>query len=446
MQDHNHEKLHPPPIFDLKKADINQFYSYVEALMASYPKKLESIVLINIEIDNIEFILRIFGPGVRNELITSVGKIIAELIPPDISLFHINQFRFAVVATDIEFNQAITLVERLIEHLEAAITIEKNTLYAHIKIGICQFPNNAEDVNELVRKAAFASHTAKEEKKSYAIYNQQKDDWEKHQFRLLTNFKTALETNDELRIALQPIVCLKSGKCVSAESLIRWNHPELGNIPPNHFLPYVEQSVLITPFTEFSISATLKAHTLLAKSGYEGSLSINLSTMVFRLNTLFSKISELIGFYNVKPEQITFEITETAIMEHPKSAIYTLNQLREIGCKISIDDFGTGHSSLAYLADLPVNVIKIDQYFIQDIERSSNQAIISTTATLAEKLGMKTVAEGIETQLQFETCKELGVNYGQGYFFSKPVFKEQFDKWLKKNTHSNLQLVENKVN
>jgi diguanylate cyclase len=279
------------------------------------------------------------------------------------------------------------------------------------------------------------------EKADYAIYNQEKDDWEKHQFRLLTDCRQALDNTGELNCALQPIICLSSGKCISVESLIRWNHPELGNVPPNHFLPYVEQSALIMPFTEVTIASSLQLHTYFAKKGYDGNISINLSTMVFRINKLFSRISELINFYNVKSDNISFEITETAIMEHPKAAIYMLNQLRELGCKISIDDFGIGHSSLAYLADLPIDTIKIDQYFVSEIDKKSNMSIIYTTATHADKLGLKTVAEGIETENQYNICKELGVNYGQGYYFAKPLLKQDFSLWLKNKHSAKMRLV-----
>jgi EAL domain-containing protein (putative c-di-GMP-specific phosphodiesterase class I) len=184
------------------------------------------------------------------------------------------------------------------------------------------------------------------------------------------------------------------------------------------------------PLTEATLGIGMQTLKHLASKGFTGSVAVNLSTSLFRNPDLLEKVEDIMRYHNINPERLHLEITETGIMEHPNRASNVLQEFRNWGCKISVDDFGTGHSSLAYLADLPIDIIKIDKHFIQNLSRPGNEAIVSATAMLAGKLGLASVAEGIEEKAQFDKCRELGVTYGQGYYIAHPLPRAELLTWL----------------
>jgi len=297
-------------------------------------------------------------------------------------------------------------------------------------VGISNYPNHADSISELVRTSVFACHQARKLHTDIATFDSELDEQERHRFRLMLDLERALQNNGEVQLAYQPQVHLSSGECVGAEGLCRWHHPMLGMIPPMHFLPFVEQTSLMMPFTEATLSAGLGELAIWQKQGFEGSVAINLSPALFRRPDLLDRLLDHFRFSNVSLESVHFEVTETGIIEQPNRAINTLTELRNRGSRISVDDFGTGHSSLAYLADLPINTIKIDKHFIQNLSKPWGEAIVGAATTLGQKLGLTTVAEGIETESDYQRCRELGVNIGQGYYIGRPMPREDFQRWL----------------
>lgn len=418
---------------------ISHFYKEIGEQISTANDGIESIVLLNIEIDNLEFVLRSFGPVKRNEIINKVGEIIHASMDTDARLYHISQFRFAMLLFDTRFKRAVNLTKKLIAKLEKSTNINGIDFDIDIKIGISHYPNHAEDIYELVRTAAFACYIARKTHSDYATYEAKLDEWENYQMQLLTDIRTSLENQNDIRLALQPIVNLTNGNCEKVEGLCRWTHPELGPIAPGDFLPYVEQSPLIFNLTENTLELGLELLAGFSESENPCNIAINLSAKVFKNPNLLDLIKEQLNFFNIDMEKLIFEITETNIMEHPKGSVKFLKSLKDLGCKIAIDDFGTGHSSLAYIADLPIDIIKIDQCFIREIHRPQNQAIICAAVSLADKLNLETVAEGIEDSRQYEKCCDLGIKYGQGYFIGKPMDSDDFQSWYLANTVSRHQ-------
>ncbi|MFT5320220.1 MAG: EAL domain-containing protein (putative c-di-GMP-specific phosphodiesterase class I) [Pseudohongiellaceae bacterium] len=411
------------------------FVRDLQALMDNKDYPEQSIILLNIEIENIGFILRTFGPDVCDKIISELANKISSVtssVNTNYSkyLYHLNHFRFAQILIDCNLRTAFDLTKILVKELEDSVSVDDIHFNVDIKIGISQYPNHADNVSELIRTAAFASHLARKGNHDYAMYDSVKDTWEKYQFRLLTDVERALTSLNEIRLAYQPLINLKTGKCDKAEGLCRWRHPVFGDIAPDNFIPFVEQSDLIIPFTETILELGLGFIKKFKGHKFDGSLAINLSVSVFQKAEFIPKIMDIFNYYNIDVKEITFEITETALMEHPKSSILILNQLSELGFGIAIDDFGSGYSSLAYLVDLPFSVLKIDRRFISEIDQPKNEVIIEVASSLAEKLGFETVAEGIETELQYKKCIELNVTYGQGYYFAKPMFDDDFFDWV----------------
>lgn len=405
-----------------------EFYNHTKGLFAE--DDVNSIVLLTIEIDDLDFFLRMFGPVIRDDLIAEASGRIRESLTQSDNLFHITQFRFALVLQNVSHRQAINITKKLAGALKQPFNINGVAIHIPAVVGLSHYPNHAKNLYDLVRTVSFATHLARKNGTDYSSYDADADEWENYQFRLLKDIEIALDNDTEIKLAYQPIVNLADGSCHKFEGLCRWEHRELGKINPGDFLPYVEQSPLILPLTEVTLGLSLEFNKKLRTKGVSNAISVNLSTSLFQRSDLVQKLHEQFQFYNVNPENIIFEITETGIMKDPQTAIFTLNRLREMGCKIAIDDFGTGHSSLAYLADLPVDILKIDQCFIGEISKDRNKAIVKAATKIAESLDLEVVAEGIETEEQLATCKELGIHYGQGYYISRPVFSNEAVSWL----------------
>jgi len=225
-------------------------------------------------------------------------------------------------------------------------------------------------------------------------------------------------------------------KSESAEALIRWNHPEFGLVSPDEFIPLSEQSGLIVDLTHWILRTVCKQLADWHKQNIHMNVSINISPISL-LNPEFPDIiTGLLANYKLPGELVTLEITESTLVRDPNLALGVLNQLAALGIKISIDDFGTGYSSLAYLKKMPATELKIDQEFVRDmLENDSDYVIVRTTIDLAHNLGMKVVAEGVETQEVSSELNKLGCEVLQGYLFSKPLPIKAYEQWLDKNSH-----------
>jgi EAL domain-containing protein (putative c-di-GMP-specific phosphodiesterase class I) len=248
---------------------------------------------------------------------------------------------------------------------------------------------------------------------------------------LLSELRQAVD-GGELRLFLQPKVDLQSGRVLSAEALVRWQHPTRGLVPPMLFIPFAEQTGFIRTLTAWVVAESARAWRRAADVGLPLRISVNLSTRDLMDPDLPGKMQGWIGSSQVEPKALCLEITESAIMDDPQRALSTLDQLSSMGFKLSIDDFGTGYSSLAYLKRLPVDELKIDRSFVMAMERDLNDAkIVRSTIELAHNLGLTVVAEGVETAKAWKLLAALGCDEGQGYFIGRPMPEAQFVAWLR---------------
>ncbi|MDT8397503.1 MAG: GGDEF domain-containing phosphodiesterase [Pseudomonadales bacterium] len=389
-----------------------------------------SLVLLVIDIEGLNFILRTFGPAERDSVVREIGRRIQEAVGADNTPYYIAQSRFASVLAGDTYMHATHRAHDLVNTLDKPFDVAGIVYHLGGYVGISHFPNHASTLNELVRTGVFACYQARKVETRFATFDKQVDDEERRRFYLMLDLKQALKKQKEILPAYQPQIDLKSGHCIGVESLCRWEHPKHGLIPPGHFLPYVEHSPLIMPLTEMVLGLGLRDLARWNSRGFKGTVAINLSPSLFRHSDLLDRLKEYFRFTNMKMEQVHFEVTETGIMDQPNRAIHTLEAIGACGSKIAVDDFGTGHSSLAYLADLPIHIIKIDMHFVQNLDKHWGQAIVGAAVTLAEKLGLKTIAEGIETEAQLEQCRNLGVDIGQGFYMAKPMFREKFETWV----------------
>lgn len=408
----------------------DSFYHEIKPLIEEADAGNISLVLLVIDVEGVDFILRTFGPVERDMVIREVGRRIREATEEERTPFHITQGRFAVILHNASFMHATQRAEALAEVLRESFKVAGISYHLDAFIGISQYPNHADSLGELVRTGVFACYQARESESHYATYDRALDEEARYRFRLMQDLEQALDEESGIRLAYQPQVHLETGACVGVEALCRWEHATKGAIPPGQFLPFVEQSPLMMPLTETILGIGLRDQNRWHKLGFEGSMAINLSSTLFRRSDMLDRLLDHFRYANLEMERIHFEVTETGIMDQPKRAVNTLSEFRKRGSQIAVDDFGTGHSSLAYLADLPIDIIKIDMYFVQNLEKPWGRAIVSAAATLANHLGLVSVAEGIEHEKQLNQCRELGVTIGQGFHLGRPMFRKQFEEWL----------------
>ncbi|MBD2667014.1 response regulator receiver modulated diguanylate phosphodiesterase [Richelia sinica FACHB-800] len=236
-------------------------------------------------------------------------------------------------------------------------------------------------------------------------------------------------------IYYQPIIDIKTNKIIGAESLIRWQNSELGPVSPAEFIPLAESNGLIIDIGHWVLTQVCEQINNWRKSGiYPLTFAVNLSAIEFNEPELINKIIHLLNFYNIEPGCLELELTERMIMQDVHTAIYTMNKLRSLGVKIAVDDFGTGYSALIYLKQFPINTLKIDRYFVQDVPNDYQKAAITTALIqMGHNLNLKLVAEGVETEAELAFLRQHNCDAMQGYLFSRPLPKLEFEKFLASN-------------
>ncbi len=320
----------------------------------------------------------------------------------------------------------LPLVAKKIQNIfEPAFLIEGIPLELEAAVGIAYYPDHGDTSAQLVQHADIAVNVAKHETLGFSIYNPNNDPYSVRRLRLHGELRQAI-LDQKLVLYYQPKIELGNGRTTAVEALARWLHPSDGMISPAEFIPMVEQSGLIRPFTHWVLESVFRQAKEWHEKKLQVQIAVNISTRNLLDPDLVESIVKLLQRYRVDAERITLEITESSIMSRPEQALKVLNKLHGHGLKLSIDDFGTGYSSLAYLKQLPVSELKIDQSFVSDLTRNdSDEVIVRSTIGLAHNLGLCVVAEGVEDERTMQRLTELQCDMAQGYYFSRPVPAEQ---------------------
>ncbi len=338
--------------------------------------------------------------------------------------------KFAVILTHSKTSIVDEICHRLLGSLDSPFHVDDRSLFIGATLGIASYPDHADNPQSLIQKAEIALHKAKDSGKDFVIFETQHDKGNLEKLHLANDLRNAIRDGD-LELHYQPQLDLRTGKIAGVEALSRWIHPKHGFISPDTFIDIAERTGIIKQLTEWVLATAIKQCAEWQKSYGSLTMSINLSARNLHDETLGKQISRLIRHWQVIPEKICLEITETAMMADPEHAMRLLNELDQLGVKISIDDFGTGYSSLGYLKKLPVDEIKIDKSFVMNMKDDENDAsIIRATVGLAHDLGLSVVAEGVENQESQDLLHTLNCEYAQGYHICKPAPAEEISKLL----------------
>jgi EAL domain-containing protein (putative c-di-GMP-specific phosphodiesterase class I) len=327
---------------------------------------------------------------------------------------------FALLLPGSDAAAALAVAERVALIFQQPLKLDDHIVDMAAGFGVACFPAHASDPDALISHAEVAMYAAKRKARVAMVYDPATDAGSALTLSLLTELRRALEHN-ELRLFLQPKIALGSRALVGAEALVRWQHPTRGMLPPVQFIPFAEQTGFVRQLTLWMLEATARQWLSLKAMGLQR-VSVNLSTRDLLDPELPVKLQAILQRHGMPATALCLEITESAIMEEPQRAEATLNTLSAAGFKLSIDDFGTGHSSLAYLKRLPVDELKIDKSFVMAMEKDGDDAkIVRSTIDLAHNLGLTVVAEGVENGDILERLAGLSCDEAQGFHMARPM-------------------------
>jgi diguanylate cyclase (GGDEF)-like protein/PAS domain S-box-containing protein len=343
---------------------------------------------------------------------------------------------FAILLQGTEEEGADQVARKIIETLQRPFEIGGEVHEIAVSIGIALCPRHGEDVDTLLRRADIAMYVAKRSSSGAAVYSEQREEEGKNQLALMAEFRHALK-HDELRVMYQPIVGMEDKRAAGVEALARWRHPERGLVPPGEFVPLAERTGLVRQLFEHVLTTTL----LQARSWHDAGVPLHAAVNVSPRNLLdpdlAAYVEKTMRGTDTRPEWLGFEITESMVMADNTRAIQTLHDIRSLGIEISIDDFGVGYSSLAYLQRLPAYAVKIDRSFVARMTRDRNsESIIELIIELAHSLGLQVIAEGIEDRATWNALAALSCDSAQGFFVAKPMVPAAIVAWMARSNRT----------
>ena len=395
-------------------------------------KRYSNLVgLLFIDVDRFKYINDTLGHNIGDELIKYVAQTLQRIVRQSDTIIRLGGDEFIILLPRLEsFDAAKSVAQKILQKMKEPISIDKHQLLISLSIGISIYPNHTHDADELITYADAAMYRAKEMgRNNYQVYELNMTQDFSDQLLLEQDLRKALNNEEEIVLYYQPKVDLKSGKIVGAEALVRWNHPVHGLLYPDKFIGLAENTGMIIPIGKKVLDLAVKEIKDWEPFGL--SVAVNLSGRQFQHGSLVQTVKEVLQRYGVDPQKLELEITETISMHNIKDSIRILHELKELGVTLSIDDFGTGYSSLSYLKKLPVDVLKIDREFVMDLHKDHGDLMISKAIIgMGKSLDYKIVAEGIELQKQTDILNSMDCEYGQGYFYSKAVTKEEFEQLL----------------
>jgi diguanylate cyclase (GGDEF)-like protein len=407
------------------------FHDRVRQAIESARRHGSSTAVMVMDLDHFKEINDTLGHYHGDRLLQLVGERLSSLLRGEDTVARMGGDEFAVLLPSVGGQAyAVEVATKILQALGTSFEIDGLTLEVGGSIGIACFPDHGEDGEALLQRADIAMYVAKADHSGAQLYETEQDRHSVQRLALAGELRRAIE-HDELVLHYQPKIDVATGRVVGAEALCRWQHPSLGLIMPDEFVPMAEHTGLITPLTKTVLNLALQQVARWRSQGQRMSVAVNLSARSFLDSQLLDDIPELLAVWRVDPSLLELEITESMIVGDPERSRGVLEKLNNLGITLAIDDFGTGYSSLAYLKQLPVDEIKIDKSFVLQMSHNHNdETIVRSIIDLAHNLDLRAVAEGVEDQNILNRLTELGCDVAQGYHVSRPLSSDKFEQWM----------------
>jgi len=408
--------------------DLPNRTRFLEAFGLLTPGAGGAVMVVNV--DRFALINNALGHLVGDRLLRAVAGQLQPLVPPGGMLARLWGDQFAFLLEGAGLDAARRFADTVLAALRDPVTLDGQRLDIEAGVGIALYPDDGLDAATLLRRAELALATAKRRHAGVAFAQETGGEPAHEQLSLIGDMRRALAAG-EFTLAYQPKLALGSGRVVAVEALLRWQHPERGSIAPARFIPFAEQTGFIREITPWVLESSVRQAAAWHAAGLDIAVSANLSTLDLLDPHLGRRVRDLLDRYAVPARRLCLEITESALMDDPALAQAHLDELAGLGIKLSIDDYGVGQASLAYLKSLPVDELKLDRSFITAITESPrNAAIVESTIMLSHALGLTVVAEGVETPAELRWLREHGCDIAQGYGIGRPMTAAQLQDWL----------------
>jgi len=413
------------------------FQRYLDVLIGKYSISNNKLALFFLDLDRFKQINDSLGHEIGDHVLIEVASRIKSLVEDDDVVARLGGDEFTIIVQNVDNDIKISaLANELIALLSTPICINNQMLYLSCSIGISIYPDDATNYKDLLKYADAAMYKAKEEgRNNFQFYQNEMTQIAFERVIMEAHLREALK-NDDFVVYYQPQIDTKSENLVGMEALVRWEHKNLGIVPPSKFISLAEATGLIVDLDRFVMRSAIKQFALWYKNGYKpGKLSLNLTVQQIHQTDFIVELKDMIKDVDFKLEWLTLEVTESQIMKHPDETIKILKQISSMGISLAIDDFGVAYSSLSQLKKLPLDILKIDQSFIRGLpENEQDISIAKAIIALANSLDFKVLAEGVEDKSQRDFLLQEGCDEIQGYYYSRPITaKEIEDQFLKEN-------------
>jgi diguanylate cyclase (GGDEF)-like protein len=414
-------------------ANRTLFRDKVDRALESCKDRLRFVAVLFLDLDDFKVINDSLGHAAGDQMLIAVAGRLQGACRPQDTVARLGGDEFAVLVENItDTSEALAVADRITEKLNAVFSVENKKIGTRASIGIA-FADQGEDPDQLLRNADAAMYAAKRNGKGgWQVFEPSMHVEVNTRLELRHDLKEAIAM-EELALSYQPIVDMRSGQIVAVESLVRWNHPERGDIPPSQFIPFAEESGLIGPIGRWVLREAChqarKWEKISPNSGSDVRVAVNLSPAQLTDESLVDEVRRTLMEEGLPADRLILEITETVMMQ---TSIRKLKELKELGVQLAIDDFGTGYSSLSYLDRLPVDIVKVDKSFTARLGFAHEvPQLVRTVVQLGDALGLETIVEGIESIDQYDQIKELGCLNGQGFLFAEPLSARAIGALLK---------------
>ncbi|HUW50800.1 MAG TPA: EAL domain-containing protein [Sulfuricella sp.] len=395
------------------------------------------VVVMFLDLDRFKIINDTLGHAVGDKLLKVIAGRLSECVREDDTVARLGGDEFVILLEDVASIQSVTgVAQKLIHALERPVVLEHQEMFITTSIGISVYPDDGDSADILIKHADTAMYRAKERgRNNYQFFTADMNARAFERLSMENSLRHALERNEFL-LHYQPQVDTRTRRITGMEALLRWQHPDFGLVSPAQFIPLAEETGLIVPIGEWALRTACFQNKAWQDAGLPRlHVAVNLSARQFKQSGLVKMVSQALKDSGLEPHYLELEITESIAMEHADATVATLHELKAMGVQISMDDFGTGHSSLSYLMRFPIDTLKIDQSFIQNLTPDSkDDAIAAAITTMARSMKMKVVTEGVETREQMSFLRDHDRDEVQGYYFSQPLSAEDFRELLARDS------------